>query len=87
MKKVTINRTNITEHLIQYQLALIDKTIEEAHADEKWYQTWTITDEKYAEFKHYAIPLLKKVFKFNKAKAESTFSWFTLQYGLRTINK
>jgi hypothetical protein len=34
-------------------------------------------------FKAYAIPLLKKIFKFNKTKAETTFAWFDLQFGLR----
>ena len=42
-----------------------------------------MSPEQHAEFKAYAIPLLKKVFKFNKAKAEQTFSWFDLSYGLR----
>lgn len=84
--KPRINRTNITTHLIEYQLGMIGKTIEEAYEDDQWYQTWTISEEKYAEFKKYAIPLLKKVFKFNKGKAERTFDWFTLQYGLKTNN-
>jgi hypothetical protein len=42
-----------------------------------------MTPAQHEEFKRYAIPLLKKIFKFNKAKAEDTFSWFDLQFGLR----
>jgi hypothetical protein len=44
-----------------------------------------MTPEQHAEFKAYTIPLLKKVFKFNTAKANSTFSWFNLQFGLRIL--
>lgn len=82
-KKPKINRANISEHLIEYQLAMIGKTIEEAKRTEFWYTDWTITEEQYEEFRKYAIPLLKKVFKFNTRKAESTFQWFNLQFGLR----
>jgi hypothetical protein len=82
-KRKTINRQNITEHLIEYQLKMVGKTINEITTDEKWFTNNTISPEQYEEFKAYAIPLLKKVFKFNKAKAEQTFSWFDLSYGLR----
>lgn len=82
-KRKTINRQNITDHLIEYQLKMIGKTIDEITTDEKWYFNNTMTPEQHEEFKAYAIPLLKKVFKFNKAKAEQTFSWFDLSYGLR----
>jgi uroporphyrinogen-III decarboxylase len=82
MKK-TINRTNITEHLIEYQLKMVGKTIDEIKEDELWYSNNTMTEEQHEEFKRYAIPLLKKIFKFNKSKAESTFGWFDLQFGLK----
>lgn len=81
--KAKINRTNITDHLIEYQLQMIEKTISDVENDEKWYTNNTMTQEQYDEFKKYAVPLLKKVFKFNKTKAEDTFSWFILQFGLR----
>jgi uroporphyrinogen-III decarboxylase len=84
MEKKKINRTNITEHLIEYQLNMIGKTIDVVKNDEKWYENNTITIEQEEEFKKYAIPLLKKIFKFNKSKAESTFGWFILGYGLKT---
>ena len=81
--KVKINRANITDHLIEYQLKMIGKTILDVKDDEKWYTNNTMTEEQHEEFKRYAIPVLKKIFKFNKGKAESTFSWFNLQFGLR----
>jgi hypothetical protein len=85
-KKKIVNRTNITEHLIEHQLNMIGKTIKEIEEDELWYVNNTFTDEQFIEFKKYSIPLLKKVFKFNKAKAEKTFDWFNLQFGLKILN-
>jgi hypothetical protein len=81
--KVTINRTNIQDHLIEYQLNMVGKTIEDAKKDEMWFHNFTMTTQQHELFKSYAIPLLRKVFKFNKAKAEQTFQWFDLGYGLR----
>ena len=84
--KAKVNRTNITDHLIEYQLKMVGKTIDEIKEDELWYINNTMTEEQHEEFKRYAIPLLKKIFKFNKSKAESTFGWFDLQFGLKIIN-
>jgi len=61
----------------------IGKTTEEARKLEDWYHQWTMTTTQFELFKAYAIPLLRKVFKFNKKRAENTFSWFNLQFGLR----
>lgn len=83
LPKEPINRTNITTHLIEYQLNMVGKTIEQARELEDWYHQWTMTTTQFELFKAYAIPLLRKVFKFNKRNAEETFSWFNLQYGLR----
>ncbi len=85
-KKPKINRANVSEHLVEYQLAMIGKTIEEARITEFWYSEWTMTQAQHEEFKKYAIPLLKKVFKFNTRKAESTFQFFDFQFGLRIQN-
>jgi hypothetical protein len=81
--KAKVNRTNISEHLVQYQLKMIGKTMLDVEGDEEWYINNTMTQEQHEEFKAYAIPLLKKIFKFNKTRAEGTFGWFNLQFGLR----
>ena len=81
--KAKVNRTNISEHLVEYQLNMIGKTMLDVKDDEMWYFNNTMTQEQHEEFKRYAIPLLKKIFKFNKGKAEQTFQWFDLQFGLR----
>jgi hypothetical protein len=78
-----INRTNIAEHLVEYQLAMIGKTMADAKKDDMWFFNWTITQKQADEFRAYAIPLIKKVFKCNKSRAERTFSWFNLEFGLR----
>lgn len=84
--KAKINRTNISDHLVEYQLKMIGKTVLDVSGDERWYSNNTMTPEQHEEFKAYAIPLLKKIFKFNKTRAEQTFSWFDLQFGLRIKN-
>ena len=78
-----INRENISEHLLDYQLDMIGKSMQEAHMTREWYNKWTMTQEQHDQFKTYALPLLKKVFKCSKSKAESTFDFFDLQFGLR----
>ncbi len=78
-----INRSNIATHLIEYQLAMVGKTMADALKDDMWFFNWTMTEEQHLKFKGYAIPLIKKVFKCNKKKAEETFSWFNLEFGLR----
>ena len=84
--KAKVNRANITRHLIEYQLDMVGKRLVDTLEDDMWYFNWTMTQEQHEEFKRYAIPLLKKIFKFNKGRAESTFGWFDLQFGLRIKN-
>ena len=81
--KVVINRRNIQDHLVEYQLNMIGKTTDDIKDDEEWYYNNTMTEKQHELFKAYAIPLLRKVFKFNKRAAENTFDWFNLGYGLR----
>jgi hypothetical protein len=83
---MSINRTNIADHLVDYELEMIGKTMAEAYKNEKWYNEWTMTKEQHEQFKAYAIPLIKKVFKCNKKRAEDIFGWFDLQFGLRIEN-
>lgn len=81
-----INRENIADHLVDYQLGMVGKSTQEAHMTKEWYDKWTMTQEQHDEFKAYAIPLLRKVFRCNKARAEGIFAWFDLQFGLRVKN-
>jgi hypothetical protein len=81
-----VNRLNISDHLLEYQLNLAGKTMSDAKKDDMWFFNWTITQEQADEFRKYAIPLLKKVFKCNTNIAKSNFEWFNLQFGLRIKN-
>ena len=86
-QRAKINRANITRHLIEYQLDIVGKRLVDTLDDDKWYFNWTITREEHAMFKRYAIRTLKKVFKFNTTKANETFNWFYVQFGLRIKEK
>ena len=83
---MSINRTNVGEHLVEYQLEMVGRTIAQAYKNENWFHEWTMTDEQFNKLQAYAIPLLKKVFRCNKRKAESMFGWWNLQFGLRIDN-
>ena len=83
MEKKKINRKNIVNHLIEYQLNMVGTTIEYVTNTSKGFEDFYITTEQCEEFKKYAIPLLKKVFKFNTNRAKSTFEWFNLNFGLK----
>ncbi len=78
-----VNRKNLAEHLVRYQLEMVGKTWEDALADEQWYYNITMTQQQFDEFMTYARPLVKKVLKCNKERAEKTLGWFNLQFGLR----
>lgn len=78
-----INRTNVAKYLLEFQLNLIGKTLYESKKYENWHSEWTITEIQYNYLRKYAIPLLKKIFKCNKQKAEKTFDWFYMQFGLK----
>ena len=80
---MSINRTNIATHLIEYQLNMVGKTMADALKDDMWFFNWTITEEQHKEFKAYALALIKKVFKCNRAIAQDTFAWFDVKFGLR----
>ena len=61
----TVNRMNISDHLIEYQLNLIGI---EKLSDVKNYNKLTITEKQHKLFRSYAIPLLKKYLNLIKLK-------------------
>lgn len=84
MEKIT--RDNITKHLIEYQLAMVGKSLIDTLDDDLWYFNITMTTQQHIEFKIYAVKLIRKIFRCNKSKGENTFDWFNLQFGLRIKN-
>lgn len=83
-KKIT--RTNIAEHLLDYELAMIGKTRLDIVDDDRWTFHLTMTFSQSTQLKDYAIPLLQKTFRFNKSKAIDCFQWWKEQFGLRIKN-
>jgi hypothetical protein len=87
MPRTPITRDTITDRLISFELSLIGKSMSEITTDQLWYLHNSLTSIQYSLLKGYAIPLLRKIFKFNKAKANSTFDWFYTVYGLKIKEK
>ena len=83
MEQKKINRANILNHLMEYQLNMVGKTILDTLDDDKYFFNWTMTRAQLEGFHAYAIPLIKKTFHCNKGKAEETFQWFRQNLGLR----
>jgi len=79
-----ITRSNISEHLFEYQLGLIGKSVKEAASTHDWKTQWQISEKQMDEFVAYAIPLIKKTFKCNKTKAYAILYWFLVNFGLKT---
>lgn len=84
-KIMRIKRENLANHLVEYQLNMVGKTIEDAKLDPWWFHNITCSQKQFLEFRAYAIPLIKKVLKCNKKKAEHSFLWLNLQFGLRVV--
>lgn len=84
MPKVT--RENMVMHLVEYQLNIVGKPLSCIEED-GWYNLHTMTSQEHELLKWYAIPLIRKVYKCAKARAEETFKWFDFQYGLRIKEK
>lgn len=80
-----INRLNVGDHLLEYQFQLIGKTLDDAKNEPEWHNEWTISSEQFVKLQTYAIPLLKKVLKCNRAKSVYSFSWFMEQFGLKIV--
>jgi len=78
-----VNRTNITSHLIKYELEMIGKTLVDAVENDRWWFEFTMTHNQFDQFRSYALPLIRKTFKCNKAKAEHTFGWYWDNFGVR----
>lgn len=86
MEKEKVTRENIEKHLFVYQLAIVGKTLMDTLDDLEWYFNITLTREQQEGFRNYAIKLIKKTFKCNTSKANSTLDYFISNLGLRIKN-
>jgi hypothetical protein len=80
-----INRSNVSEHLLEYQFNVIGKTMANTVTETEWKKEWKLTKKQKEMFKSYALGILKKVFRFNGAKARETYEFFDKNFGLLTI--
>lgn len=80
-------RATMLQHLIEYQIGLIGKTMVDTYNDDRWHQKWTLTSEQKKQFYKYSIKVIKKVFRCNTSRAIETYDWFNLVFGLKVKNK
>lgn len=80
-----INRSNVSEHLFEFQLNLIGKTIADVAKTDDWKNLWKLTENEKKIFKSYAFAILKKVYRFNTTKAKETLGFFETEFGLLTF--
>jgi hypothetical protein len=83
----TINRNNIVQHLLEYELWLSGHKLVNLIDTTNYRADFTIDWEQYNSFRGYAVPLLKKVFRCNRKKAEAAFIWFWKNFGVRIKNE
>jgi hypothetical protein len=76
-------RETMIQHLLEYQFKQIDKTMLDTLKEDRWFYDWTVTSEQRRDFHHYAIPLIKKIFRCNRMKATLTYDWFIENFGLK----
>ncbi len=80
-----ITRENVAEHLLEYQLNILGKTMSDTDKDEGWKSNWRMTKKQKEMFKSYSVGILKKVFRFNTSKALSTYEFFNKEFGLSEV--
>jgi hypothetical protein len=82
-----INRTNVSEHLMEFQFNILGKTMADTIYETSWKQDWKLRENQKKLFKSYATEVLKKVFRFNTNKARETYDFFNTNFGLSVINE
>ena len=76
-------REEINRKLVSMQMEMIGKTYQDAMDTPEFWRVYTLTTEQTEAWRKLAIPLIKKTFKCNKARAEMTLGMFELNLGLR----
>ena len=65
---------------------MIGITYQDAVDTPEFWRVYTLTTEQTETWRKLALPLIKKTFKCNKTRAQSTMGWFELNLGLREYN-
>ena len=82
MKKLTQDQYN---QIINKELAIHGKTVEDIKDDDRWFMTYTMTEQQSEEWKSWTIDYIIKTCKCSKAVAEREFSWIYLNHGLKIV--
>lgn len=82
-----INRENVSEHLLEFQMNILGKTMSDTIHESSWKKDWKLTHKQKTMFKSYATGVLKKVFRFNTSKARETYDFFDKNFGLSIHNE
>ena len=68
----------LNKQLIKYSLK-----IDDIREIPEWYSKYTMTGEEHAEWKYFCINTMIKNLGYSKIRAEKTFAWMDLCWGLR----
>jgi len=79
-------REEINRKLVSMQMEMIGLTYQDAVDTPEFWRVYTLTTEQTEAWRKLALPLIKKTFKCNKTRAQSTMGWFELNLGLREYN-
>ena len=79
-------REEINRKLVSMQMEMIGLTYQDAMDTPEFWRVYTLTTEQTEAWRKLALPLIKKTFKCNKTRAQSTMGWFELNLGLREYN-
>lgn len=81
-RKPKVTKDTIAIHLVNEQLAYVNKTWDDVKDDPEWFRNNTLTKKQYNEWKDYSIKVIQDVYKFDYQQASLEFSWFDMGYGL-----
>ena len=81
-RKPKLTEQTIAMHLINEQLAYVNKTWDEVKDDPEWFRNNQLTKKQYNEWKEYSIKRIREVYNFDYQQAELEFSYFDMGYGL-----
>lgn len=85
-KNERLRQGELLDIIIQKQLDVVGKTIEDVIKDDNFRFNTTITREQYKSFRRDVLFLIQKNLKINRTKASNSFKWFYDNYGLRIKN-
>jgi hypothetical protein len=78
-------RDELPAKLVALQMEIIGLTYEDAMNTPEFWRVYTMNEQQHAMFRKSAMFLIQKTLRCNRKRAESTFAFFDLQFGLQVI--